>query len=517
MYNTGDYISLIDRGVDYLDKPHFLFWTAAASYILFGVSAFSFKLTSLLFGCLTLYSTFRLAEFFYSRKVATYAVLILATFYSFALSLNDVRMDAILTGAIAFSTWQLILLYHDRKYIHVLLSALGLAIGFSTKGLIAFVIPVIALSVFIVQQKSWLTIFSTQYVLTGVTTLLFILPVLYCFYVQFDLHPEKVIHGSSGNSGVNFILFGQTTQRLLGQGKEMPGGPDPFFYLHTSLWALLPWSLLTIGAWTQKLMILLKKRTISETGELVCFITPTISLVLLSIVSSKLPHYLNFTLPFFAILTASFISSLSGKLALKLRIMQQILGGLLILLAFLLMGFIFELPIFYKTGCLLAIVAAGSFVLLRVEKNEQFRTMLVTIAPMTILIAVLNFHFFPRLMDHQAGQGLGQKVLRDRISTDAIFFLDGYEMCNDFDFYLNVNIPSLKISGVLNAQKPYYIITGKNGLAHLRKENVNVEILEEVNDFKVSKISLRFLNPTTRNAALTKMYLIKVSLVEDEH
>ena len=49
MFNTGDYVNLVDRGNDYLDKPHFLFWSAAFFYQLFGVNPFAYKLTSFLF------------------------------------------------------------------------------------------------------------------------------------------------------------------------------------------------------------------------------------------------------------------------------------------------------------------------------------------------------------------------------------------------------------------------------------------------------------------------------------
>ena len=38
MYLTGDYVSLVDHGKDYLDKPHFHFWLSAFSYNIFGVT-----------------------------------------------------------------------------------------------------------------------------------------------------------------------------------------------------------------------------------------------------------------------------------------------------------------------------------------------------------------------------------------------------------------------------------------------------------------------------------------------
>src|SRR5215212_5547441 len=61
MYEHNDYISLVDRGRDYLDKPHFLFWSSLVSYKIFGVNTFAHRFPALLFALLSVYSTYRLA------------------------------------------------------------------------------------------------------------------------------------------------------------------------------------------------------------------------------------------------------------------------------------------------------------------------------------------------------------------------------------------------------------------------------------------------------------------------
>src|SRR5215213_7507938 len=49
IFLTGDYVNLMDRGSDYLDKPHLLFWLAAVAYHIFGVTSFAYKFFSFLF------------------------------------------------------------------------------------------------------------------------------------------------------------------------------------------------------------------------------------------------------------------------------------------------------------------------------------------------------------------------------------------------------------------------------------------------------------------------------------
>ena len=134
MYLTGDYVTLYDHRGDYIDKPHFLFWTSALSYHIFGVTSFAYRFPSFLFTIVGIYSIFRLAKELYGYETGKLAALIAASSFCYILANNDVRMDAILTAAIAFASWQLVAYVHRRKFIFLLGAALGLAIGFSTKG-----------------------------------------------------------------------------------------------------------------------------------------------------------------------------------------------------------------------------------------------------------------------------------------------------------------------------------------------------------------------------------------------
>jgi hypothetical protein len=54
------------------------------------------------------YSIFRLGKELYGHEIGKLAALIAASSFCYILANNDVRMDAILTAAIAFATWQLV-------------------------------------------------------------------------------------------------------------------------------------------------------------------------------------------------------------------------------------------------------------------------------------------------------------------------------------------------------------------------------------------------------------------------
>src|SRR5215212_9298696 len=85
MYLTGDYVSIVDYGVDYLDKPHLHFWLCAMSYRVFGVTTFAYKFPSFVFTVLGVYSTYRLGKSLYDAETGRVAALMLASAFAFML------------------------------------------------------------------------------------------------------------------------------------------------------------------------------------------------------------------------------------------------------------------------------------------------------------------------------------------------------------------------------------------------------------------------------------------------
>ena len=210
MYLTGDYIDLIDHGKDYLDKPHLHFWLSAASYHIFGVTSFAYKFPSFLFTIAGTYATYRLGSRLYNHETGRLAALICASAVACILANNDVRMDAILTASVIIATWQLVEWIETRRWLNVAGAALGLALGFCTKGHIAVFTPGVGILFYLLYTKKWGALFSVQLLSLIALFFLFISPVVYCYYLQFDQHPEKLIRGKTGRSGVAFILWQQS-------------------------------------------------------------------------------------------------------------------------------------------------------------------------------------------------------------------------------------------------------------------------------------------------------------------
>ena len=79
MYESGQYLEVKYRTIEYLDKPPLLFWMASCSFRLFGVSHFAYRLPSILIILLGIYSTYMLGKLLYNGNTGRYAAMIFAS------------------------------------------------------------------------------------------------------------------------------------------------------------------------------------------------------------------------------------------------------------------------------------------------------------------------------------------------------------------------------------------------------------------------------------------------------
>ena len=98
MLEKHSYLQIFDLNTDYLDKPPMLFWLSALSMKIFGIHDWAYRIPSLLFLGLALYSTYQFAKLYYSTTIARLATLILASSQAFFLIAHDIRTDTMLVG-----------------------------------------------------------------------------------------------------------------------------------------------------------------------------------------------------------------------------------------------------------------------------------------------------------------------------------------------------------------------------------------------------------------------------------
>src|SRR5687768_10517486 len=416
MYEHNDYVSLVDRGRDYLDKPHFLFWSSLISFKIFGVNTFAHRFPALLFSLLSIYSTYKLTRHLSDKTTAKLAALTLATAQAFILSVTDARMETPLTAGIILGLWQMIVYVDKQKFINLFIAAVGAAMAFSTKGWLGPVIIFIAVAIYIALNKKWTIFLSLKTWLFVPLFFLFISPVLYAYYLQYDLHPEKVIRGRDQISGVKFILWDQLFERY--KGFDVGGRNSGYFFLyHTFLWAFFPWSIIAFVAvffWLKRMLIQKKWRSPLNFAALAF----AFLLFAISFSKFKMPHYIIMLLPLAAMFTAPYVQHVvAGRKTVRFYLPMQVVFGSLVLLAIILLNYYFFKPAnWFITilGPLLLLLLA--WLLIKEFKNKAAKTILVTIVLSLVFNFFLNYNFFPNLLKYQGGNELARMMKEKNIS-----------------------------------------------------------------------------------------------------
>ena len=504
MHLAGDYVTLVDQKGNYLDKPHLHFWLSAISYSIFGVTSFAYKFPSFLFIILGIYSTYRLGKKLYNAETGKLAALLIASSFAYILAGNDVRMDAILTASIAFAIWQLVEFIQDKKIINVAGAALALALGFSTKGQIGAFVPAVAALFYILYRNDWKFFLNWKWFLLIILFSLLISPVVYCFYLQYNLHPEIMARGKTNINGVRFILLQQTVERYTG-GVEIASKNDYFFFLHSFLWAFAPWSIVSFIAIASSIKNFWARKQEWLTAGV--FITV---LLIVSFSGFKLPHYLNIVFPSTAVLTAAFIISRQQQPGWikKILIIQSILVGTILLLSTIINAWAFPV----KNGWVIAGVVLLLSVVFYFIKSKAYHSLqkavLVPAASMVFLFFLLNSNFYPKLLTYQGGNELAFATKGKLNPADVYFWKGNYS--SSFNFYAAA-LRKPFMDSVLQPDKKTWLLFEISYEDEIKQAGYKLIPQYSVPDYEITRLDIKFMNPAKREKECTKMVLAEIT------
>jgi len=503
MYLTGDYVTLYDHRGDYIDKPHFLFWTSAFSYHLFGVTSFAYRFPSFLFTILGTYSICQLGKELYNHETGKLAALIAASSFCYILANNDVRMDAMLTAAIAFATWQLVAYIHHRKFIFLVGAALGLAIGFCTKGHVGLVTPVAGIFFYILYKKNWKLLFDWYWLIVILLFAIFISPVVYCYYLQFNLHPEKISQGIKGVNGVKYILWSHSFDRIKGHERfGAVGKEDHFFFLHTFLWTFAPWCFLAfIGLIIRLKNFFKRKEEWLSTGVFVMLAA------LINFSNFKLPHYLPILAPVTALIVAHlFISKWNSDRWQKAFYRIQLAASIL-LLALAAVVNVWAFPVkntFVLIGVIL-LLAIVFYLLLSKSFSTIQKSITISVASIVLLFFLLNTNFYPQLLTYQGGKPLADLTKNVVNPKDVYFWKNTFSSTYNFYSASNRQVydDSLKHQG-----KKFWLIYERSQQSQIAGLIFGKTF--SVPDYEITRLKKSFVDPATRKETLDEMIMAEV-------
>lgn len=506
MAERNDFVNLWFQGTDWLDKPHFPFWITAVFFKVFGYHDWVYKLPGILFVLLGARYTYLFARKYYDEIIASWSVFILLTALHIMISNNDVRAEPFLTGLIMAA------IYHfsnclDRKWGWQLLAA-GFFTGCAimTKGIFTLIPIGGAVALQLILTKNWKQLFHWKWLIAMVLVVIFITPELYCLWKQFDIHPEKTVLGSEKVSGIRFFLWDSQFGRFFNTG-PIKGKGDKLFFLHTLLWAFLPWCLLMYAALFTRIRN--RIRNMSAPVEWFTLGGSLLTLFVFSFSGFQLPHYTNIIFPMLAILTAVFISNqirsgklLSGKI-------QQVLAIIVLVLAI-------ALPVFYRPAVNIIFILAAVLLILFIIFLPRFIPAERSALPylrsglaILFLALVLNLCFYPALLKYQSGNLAAVYMNRNypgqSLGRIGIYFPSG-------EFYLQAPVYATSLENLkekkINEGNILFVTAEEAG--QLQKEGVGFETITRFPDFHITMLTLKFINPATRHKELKETLLIRL-------
>jgi 4-amino-4-deoxy-L-arabinose transferase-like glycosyltransferase len=507
MLYKNDFLQLFTYGQDWLDKPHFPFWMAYLSFKVFGVSVWAYRLPALLFFILGLLYTFLFARKYYSINIAATAVLVLITAQYAFMGNIDVRAEPYLLALVIGSIYHISNLHDRFKITDLLLAALLTACAIMTKGVFVIVAIYGALLGQLIFQKKLKQLFSLKFIGLYLLTLVFVLPEIYTLYIQFDLHPEKVVFERNNVSGIKWFLWDSQFGRFANNGPiSHKSGGDVFFYIHTLLWAFAPWCLLFYFALYKRIKSIAKKETLAEyytlSGGLLL-------LILFSLSRFQLPFYTNAIFPLFAIVLAPYCTMPLTSIEAKLRLVSQWVYVILFPIAILFINYFLkpDNSLLFNIDCIL-LFGLILFIVTRVKFIPQ-KVFFLNCVVALFANFYLNTGLYKEIAAY-SGQISAAKYINQTQALNTPIY--SVKMQNNvFQFYCNRPVGYIPLEKFASSNTPVNALLYVNqaSLDHLTQQHADFRIVKAFTNYPQEQVLPDFVNRVNRNKVLDKVYLIK--------
>jgi 4-amino-4-deoxy-L-arabinose transferase-like glycosyltransferase len=509
MVQENDFLSLWKGHTEYLDKPHMHFWLAAISFKIFGIHDWAYRIPAILASFLAACSCYGLGKLFYNKNAGKLAALIFLTSQTIVIANIDVRTDQVLAAFTIFSIWQLAAYIEKGKLQNILLGAFGAGMAFSTKGQIALVVIGIAMLSHLLYTGEWKALLNWKVLAALLVFGITISPMLYAYYQQFDLHPEKVIRGRSDRSGIFFIFWEQSFERLTGDGLGSQKG-EFFFFFHTYFWAFLPWCIAGIMAIRSRITELFQtKFNYRKDIEILTLGTIGVVFILISFSQHKLPHYLNILIPLFSLITAGYLEKAAREDRQKevrfLYPFQVFIMGGVFLVCLLQCFYVYKVSNIIIGILIFSGILAGIFYAVK-GQIKIIRLITLSVLASVLLNLVMNLYFYPRSFDYQAGNNMAEIIKREEIPVERIFKVSR-KWTWALDFYIGKPI-EFTTPAALEEMKDVWVYLSEEDMELLQEYGLTWSKMYTVDQFRITRMRGKFYNPDTREQVLRKRHLV---------
>ena len=508
MVYRNDYLNLYSYGQDWLDKPHFPFWMAALSFKIFGIYDWSYRIPALLFFFVGVFYTFLFTIKFYGKDAARLAVLILLVAQHGIMSNTDVRAEPYLFGCLVAALYHLSNLKDKVNYVELVAVAFFTACAVMTKGIFVFIAIYSGLLAELYFTGQLRLLKQTRYWLLLLLTFIFILPEIWALYMQFDLHPEKVVFGHTHVSGVRFFFWDSQFGRFFNTGPINRQSGSKVFFLHTLLWAYAPWCFMLYLAVFKILKSIYTRKLLKEyytiTGSI-------IMLLLFSLSGFQLPFYTNILFPLFSILIAGILVTDLSTSERRFIISTQMIYILVLPILIIAINYAMAAGLIFKAVSGIAIVLAliaGIIYIFRSVENRISSAIYVSVLVMVFANTCIGINLYPQLAANKAELQAAEFINRQAAKQGSVFVLQN--KFNSFQFYVNRSVKLISMQQF--DEKPFnqhsYCYAHQEDIDLLNSKQIKYKTVKSYMDYDHEGILPQFLSPATRPLTLSKVYLI---------
>ena len=325
MLESGNWLDLRDMNGPFVNKPPMMFWAQAICMKVLGVGELAAHLPALLYGVLAVFGTFWAGRVLKDSRLGAIAATFVASSVAFHLMIADPKVDMPL---MAFSTLAIAATYQSRTRPRAMWAAwVFAACAMLSKGPIGVVLPMLAVGPELIRRE-WHPSASLRARIFSVKPLrgvLIVAALVAPFYVALWLHV--------GPEALHYLLWRQSAGKLNGTSGYL-NDTTAFFYLHTSLWAFLPFVPLTITGLVRRAIAFAHARALPGDPTRIVVWWLVLPMMLISASTFKLPQYLYWVTPAAALIAAHETLRLSERVARGLIVTTRVLSAIAILMTY---------------------------------------------------------------------------------------------------------------------------------------------------------------------------------------
>lgn len=504
MHDNGSWLQVYDRGTGYLDKPPLLFWLAVASFKIFGISNWAYRLPSVLMSFAAGWAVFSYGRRHYGTNTGYVASLLLLACQAFFLINHDVRTDTLLTSCVALCIWQADKYVTTRQWGAAVLTGVFVGMAMLSKGPIGLLAPGLALVPAWLVQRQWRNLLLPGWLLAAAAAALVLVPMCVGLYRQYGSH------------GLYFFFWLQSFGRITGEN-SWSNNPDPIFLIHNTFWALLPFTLVFWGAFIYGCKQLFQRLPRPERPEWASFFGFILPILALNMSRYQLPHYAFVAFPMGAVAAGAWLVQLIERRGPVFKFINGahiFISWVLMALLVVLCGYCF--PMASWTGWLPFAVAMIGLGYLTFKRGLTWRALWLPLVAIMAINLYLNSWVYPSLLQYQSSSQVARYVKENAIDPGRVvtYGIHAYSL----DFGLRRSIPQVnspdQLLETLKTEGSLYIYLDEEKLEEIRQPKVQVQPVAELGHFHITMLTLPFLNPNTRPQTLKRKLLVKVDYAD---